>query len=99
MATKSSWDGPLTMDEKRITLITTNYLDYSPESEPPRDTFAEKRALRMPSGQAVAQHREDNLAQRIGERIRSRLYEMCRTVEIYAPDYRKEIRQAGRMRP
>jgi len=26
-------------------------------------------------------------------RIRSRLYEMCRTVEIYAPDFRREIRK------
>ena len=31
-----------------------------------------------------------------GKRIRSRLYEMCRTVEISAPDYRKEIRNIGR---
>ncbi len=39
---------------------------------------------------------EDTLSDRVGARIRSRLYEMCRTVEIYAPDYRREIRQAGR---
>jgi len=90
-------------NEKRVTLITTNYLDATPgkdgQAAAPRDTFAEKRTLRMPSGQAVAEHREESLAQRVGERIRSRLYEMCRTVEIYAPDYRKEIRQAGRLRP
>jgi len=90
-------------NEKRVTLITTNYLDAAPgkdgQAAVPRDTFAEKRTLRMPSGQAVAEHREESLAQRVGERIRSRLYEMCRTVEIYAPDYRKEIRQAGRLRP
>jgi hypothetical protein len=30
--------------------------------------------------------------------VRSRLYEMCRTVEIFAPDYRREIRHAGRIR-
>ena len=34
----------------------------------------------------------------VGRRIRSRLYEMCRTVEIFAPDYRKEIRAAGHYR-
>jgi DNA replication protein DnaC len=28
-------------------------------------------------------------------RIRSRLYEMCRTIKISAPDYRKEIRKAS----
>jgi DNA replication protein DnaC len=86
-------------NEKRITLITTNYLDAVPGKEAPRDTFAEKRRLHtLPSGQAVAEHRDEPLAQRIGERIRSRLFEMCRTVEIYAPDYRKEIRQAGRLK-
>jgi DNA replication protein DnaC len=41
---------------------------------------------------------EDSLAERVGRRIRSRLYEMCRTVEIFAPDYRKEIRAAGHYR-
>ena len=41
---------------------------------------------------------EDSLTERVGKRIRSRLYEMCRTVEIYAPDYRKEIRHAGHFR-
>jgi len=29
----------------------------------------------------------------VGERIRSRLYEMCRGIEIWAPDYRKEFRK------
>ncbi len=92
-------------NEKRVTLITTNYLDTAPQKDAQRDAFAEKRMrsgplwTRLPSGQAIAEHREESLALRIGERIRSRLYEMCRTVEIYAPDYRKEIRQAGRLRP
>jgi DNA replication protein DnaC len=39
---------------------------------------------------------EDSLTERVGKRIRSRLYEMCRTVEIVAPDYRKEIRNVTR---
>jgi DNA replication protein DnaC len=87
-------------NEKRITLVTTNYLDIAPGKDVPRDTFAEKRRMHsLPSGQTVAEHRDEPLAQRIGERIRSRLFEMCRTLEIYAPDYRKEIRQAGRLRP
>jgi hypothetical protein len=34
----------------------------------------------------------------LGMRIRSRLYEMCRTIELFAPDYRREVRQAGRVR-
>jgi DNA replication protein DnaC len=76
-------------NERRVTLLTTNYLD---------STVAQTEALRLPSGQGVAPAREDTLADRVGQRIRSRLYEMCRTVEIVAPDYRKEIRQAGRVR-
>jgi DNA replication protein DnaC len=76
-------------NEKRATLLTTNYLDST--AEPPR-------SARLPSGQAVAVAGEDALTDRIGQRIRSRLYEMCRTVEMVAPDYRKEVRQAGRVR-
>jgi DNA replication protein DnaC len=41
---------------------------------------------------------DEPLSKRIGERIRSRLYEMCRTVEILAPDYRKEIRNISSFR-
>ncbi len=75
-------------NEKRVTLLTTNYLDSA----------AAPGTARLPSGQAFAPSREDTLADRVGQRIRSRLYEMCRTVEMLAPDYRKEIRQAGRGR-
>ena len=75
-------------NERRVTILTTNYLDEVPAVEP---------APRAPGGQRVVV-REDSLADRIGERMRSRLYEMCRTVEIFAPDFRREVRQAGRAR-
>jgi DNA replication protein DnaC len=87
-------------NEKRVTLITTNYLDGPPGAGASalNGGSAPPRGARLPSGQAVPSPRmEDTLADRIGQRIRSRLYEMCRTVEIAAPDYRKEIRQAGRI--
>jgi DNA replication protein DnaC len=58
-------------NEKRVTLLTTNFLDSA---------------------------NDETLSKRIGERIRSRLYEMCRTVEILAPDYRKEIRNISSFR-
>ena len=73
-------------NQNRMTLLTTNYLD--PEETNSADA-------RFPSGQAAGL-KEDSLSDRIGTRIRSRLYEMCRTVEISAPDYRKVIRNAGR---
>ena len=75
-------------NERRVTILTTNYLDEVPAVEP---------APRTPGGQRVVV-REDSLADRIGERMRSRLYEMCRTVEVFAPDFRREVRQAGRAR-
>jgi DNA replication protein DnaC len=84
-------------NEKRVTLLTTNYLDVAPipgqetagspgageSATDPRDLFAARRAP----------VRDDSLTERIGTRIRSRLYEMCRTVEIQAPDFRREIRK------
>ena len=76
-------------NENRVTLITTNYKD----SEQPAGAAASS-APRPASIRAAAM--DESLSQRIGERIRSRLYEMCRTVEIAAPDYRKEIRHASR---
>jgi DNA replication protein DnaC len=80
-------------NEKRVTLLTTNYLDSTGPTPMPAP-----RSPRLPSGQAVSAAREDSLTDRLGMRIRSRLYEMCRTIELFAPDYRREVRQAGRMR-
>ena len=54
------------------------------------------RAFRLPGGRMIPASREDTLEQRIGSRMRSRLYEMCRTVEVNAPDFRRERTQAGR---
>lgn len=64
-------------NDKRVTLITTNYLD-APAARPP----------------GTAGIRDDALADRIGERMRSRLYEMCRVVFIQAEDFRRRVKQA-----
>jgi len=76
-------------NENRTTIITTNYLD-NPASE--------GEAARLPGGKLIPPTREDSLEQRIGSRMRSRLYEMCRTVEVSAPDFRREKTQAGHAR-
>lgn len=76
-------------NEQRVTLLTTNYLDTDTAGAAP--AAPRIAGMRAPS-------LEDSLAERVGRRIRSRLYEMCRTVEIFAPDYRKEIRAAGHYR-
>lgn len=78
-------------NEKRVTLLTTNFLDSDNGAAASAVAPARSAGLRAPL-------LEDSLTDRVGRRIRSRLYEMCRTVEISAPDYRKEIRHAGHFR-
>src|SRR5271154_2451844 len=73
-------------NEKRVTILTTNYFD-DPEGAP--------EAIKGPDGKRVSV-REDTIADRIGARMRSRLFEMCRTVNVDAPDFRREVRQSGR---
>jgi DNA replication protein DnaC len=43
---------------------------------------------------APAKPGDESLTDRIGTRLRSRLYEMCREVEIKGMDFRKEIKKA-----
>jgi DNA replication protein DnaC len=74
-------------NEKRTTIITTNYLD---------NPMTAGEATRLPNGKLVPATREDSLEERIGSRMRSRLFEMCRTIEVSAPDFRRERTQAGR---
>ena len=96
-------------NERRVTILTTNYLDATGSGQPgdisslrgkdvPRDSQLSGFSVRLPSGQAVSTAREETLTDRLGMRIRSRLYEMCRTIELFAPDYREKVRQAGRVR-
>jgi DNA replication protein DnaC len=74
-------------NERRMTILTTNYLDETGSNE----------GAQLPGGRRVVV-KEDTLADRIGARMRSRLYEMCRAVDVQAPDFRREARQAGRAR-
>jgi DNA replication protein DnaC len=76
-------------NNNRLTLLTTNFLD----AEMLGPARGRGRGHTLPSGQVVAAG-EETLAERIGQRIRSRLHEMCRTVQIVAPDYRREIHHA-----
>lgn len=79
-------EGSRDLSNPRCTIITTNYLDSSNEQQ-----------ATLPSGKFVVT-RTDTLADRIGERMRSRLFEMCRMVEIDSRDFRQEVRQVGRAR-
>jgi len=74
-------------NDNKTTIITTNFPDA------PEDTDAEADNLRSPSAAERAARRE-TLGDRIGERMRSRLHEMCRKVAIDGPDYRQHSKQA-----
>ena len=67
-------------NQKRTTLITSNFKD------------GESKLRKLSDGSTVAG--EESLAERIGERMRSRLHEMCKVIRISANDYRVEIKQA-----
>lgn len=44
---------------------------------------------------AKANQYDETLNERVGERLRSRLHEMCKVVPVIGEDYRKNVRQAG----
>ncbi len=71
-------------NNKRTTIITTNYANLPPGGGGQGSGSYEAR-------QAV---REETLGDRIGERMRSRLQEMCVTVEMRGPDYRLNAKRA-----
>jgi len=70
-------------NDNRATIITTNFPD-----EPAASVV---RTL----SPARAAGREETLGDRIGERMRSRLHEMCRFVRMDGPDFRQNFRSAN----
>ena len=71
-------------NHKKLTLFTTNYLDTE-ENEDKRISFYKQGSKNEP----------DSLVSRIGDRLRSRIYEMCKVVEMAGEDYRKMAKQAS----
>jgi DNA replication protein DnaC len=66
-------------NDNKITILTTNYRDEKEDDEPRKDRKA-----------GIA----DTLSERIGVRMRSRLYEMCKTIKMAGNDFRKAVKQA-----
>lgn len=76
-------------NDKRTTIITSNFEDLPPIlnlSEDQRRSRQERAAFRAA--------RDETLGDRIGERMRSRLHEMCRKIELDGSDFRQSIRRA-----
>jgi len=74
-------------NDNKTTIITTNFPDAAEQArendEGPRSYSAAERAARR-----------ETLGDRIGERMRSRLHEMCKKVEIDGSDYRVDSKRA-----
>ncbi len=67
-------------NDRRTTIITTNYANAGP--------------LGIESGPRGVM-REETLGDRIGERMRSRLQEMCVVVEMQGEDFRQKVKRAS----
>ncbi len=78
-------------NDSRTTIITTNFADEPASGVV--DPEAPRRSESFSAARAAA--RDETLGDRIGERMRSRLHEMCRVVEMKGEDYRKKLRSAS----
>jgi DNA replication protein DnaC len=71
-------------NDQRTTIITTNYPNAVPLG-----------VEAGTSGSARTAMRDETLGDRIGERMRSRLQEMCVVVEMRGEDYRQRMKRAS----
>ena len=73
-------------NDRRTTIITTNFPNAAPAAslEAGASEFTRSRAA----------SREETLGDRIGERMRSRLQEMCVVVEVSGADFRQTVNLA-----
>jgi len=74
-------------NNKKVTIFTSNYIDSGEADEDQRELYFKKSGFDKKG--------EDTLVDRIGTRLRSRVYEMCKIVNIEGDDYRKKVKQAG----
>ncbi len=70
-------------NDKKVTIFTSNYLDTPNAVTGGFDSDQQNRGMRG-----------ESLTDRIGARLRSRLYEMCRVIEIRGKDFRITHKQA-----
>jgi len=81
----------------KVTIITTNYLD-EPERKDRTSEIADSLMTDAEYEKRGKKERRvgitDSLSERIGVRMRSRLYEMCKIVKMDGSDFRKAVKQA-----
>ncbi len=76
-------------NDNRTTIITTNYPNLAE-----RDRLSSTVSSRSSEAARYAAERE-TLGDRIGDRMRSRLHEMCRMVTLEGKDYRERVKSAS----
>jgi len=69
---------------KKVTIITTTLLSREPVKGP---------GGRTPAGEDIPDL--DYTLKQLGVTLRSRLYEMCKLVEMQSDDFRRAVKQAG----
>jgi DNA replication protein DnaC len=74
-------------NEKKTTIITSNYPDL-----PPGDGQAYRGSASEAARNAI---RGETLGDRITERMRSRLHEMCRLIQLDGADFRQRVQSAN----
>jgi len=75
-------------NENRTTIITTNYPNLKE-----RERLGNVRATSSEAARYAAE--KETLGDRIGDRMRSRLHEMCRIVTMEGSDYRERVKSAS----
>ncbi|MGV8041045.1 MAG: ATP-binding protein [Thermoanaerobaculaceae bacterium] len=76
---------------QRLTLVTTNFLD-SPQPVRARTVRGAEPPKALPE---AVERWQETLSDRITDRLRSRLYEMCDSIELRGDDYRSLGRTPG----
>jgi DNA replication protein DnaC len=87
-------------NDNKVTILTTNYLDEEDRKEKREKKSGAAESLLTNAEYESREKKErksgiaDTLSERIGVRMRSRLYEMCKTVTMNGNDFRKTIKEA-----
>jgi DNA replication protein DnaC len=75
-------------NDNRTTIITTNYPNLAERERPGRVSAQSPEAAKYAAD-------KETLGDRIGDRMRSRLHEMCRIVTVEGTDFREKLKSAS----